>query len=78
MGKGLAIIGFVLSLAFFLGFVFNFYWFAWISIFLTVIGFIINLVVLIKGLDGKIFAILGIILNLFVLITGYLLPYFFG
>ncbi len=78
MGKGLAITGFILSLAFFLGFAFNFYWFAWFSIVLTIIGFIINLIVLIKGLDGKKFAFLGLILNFFVLIIGYIMPYYFG
>ena len=84
MGKGLAIIGFILSLIFPVILLFGniasiidmgggvfeaiLYSFAPIGLLLTIIGLIINLVVLIKKFDGKKFAILGLVFNIPIII----------
>ena len=78
MSKRLAITGFALSLVFTLTFIFNFYSLAWIGLLSTVIGFIINLVVLIKRFDGKKFAIWGIVFNILMVLLFYVAPVFLG
>ncbi len=78
MTKGLAITGFVLSLVFALTFIFNLYQLALIGVISTIIGFIINLIVLIGRFDGKKFAIFGIIFNALMVLLFYVLPAFLG
>ena len=78
MGKGLAIIGFLVSLIFAVTFIFNLSSLAWIGLISTIIGFIINLIVLVKRFDGKKFAILGIIFNVLFVALFYIVPTYLG
>jgi nicotinamide riboside transporter PnuC len=78
MGKGLAVAGFLFSIIFVLTFIFNLYSLAWIGLAATIIGFVINIFVLIKRLEGKKFAILGIIFNVFFVLLFYVMPIYFG
>jgi hypothetical protein len=78
MSKWLAITGFVFSLIFALTFIFNFYSLAWFGLTSTVIGFIINLIVLTKRFEGRKFAIWGIVLNVLFVVLFYIMPRYLG
>lgn len=78
MGKGLAVTGLVLSLIFPIILIFGkivaiggysvFYLIMPIGLPSTIIGFIMNLIILIKKFDGKKLAIIGLAFNIIVII----------
>ncbi len=78
MSKLLAIIGFCASLVFALIFILNLYSLAWLGLTSTIIGFVMNIIVLIKRFDGKKFAIWGIIFNVLFVALFYIAPAFLG
>ncbi len=78
MNKSLAITGFVFSLIWAITFMFNFHSLAWLGLLSTIIGFIINLIVLIRKFDGRKFAIWGIVFNILFVILFYVLPIYLG
>jgi len=78
MKKEIAIAGFILSLVWVLTFIFNFYSLVWFGVVCTVIGFILNLIVLFGRLEGKKWAIYGVSFNLLFVIIAFIMPRYLG
>jgi len=51
---------------------------AWVGLISTIVGFVLNLIVLIKKFAGKKFAVLGIIFNVFFATLFYIMPIYLG